>query len=82
MTPAIQPTSAVNSPLAGEIYAVAALAGPVEDCGTYRAAAPVPTLPASCLLGELKIITYPRQLVGGSPDRRYLQTTFPRATVA
>jgi hypothetical protein len=31
---------------------------------------------------ELKIITYPRQLVGGSPDRRYLQTTFPRATVA
>ena len=31
---------------------------------------------------ELKIITYPSQLVGGSPDRRYLQTTFPRATVA
>ena len=41
------------SPLIGEIYAVAVLAGPVEDCGTYRAAAPVPTLPASCLLEPL-----------------------------
>ena len=40
----------MHSPLIGEIYAVAVLAGPVEDCGTYRAAAPVPTLPASCLL--------------------------------
>ena len=34
------------------------------------------------IVRELKIITYPRQLVGGSPDRRYRQTTFPRATVA
>jgi hypothetical protein len=38
------------SPLADEIYAVAGLAGPVEDCRTCHAAAPVPTLPASCLL--------------------------------
>ena len=42
----------MHSPLIGEIY-VAVLAGPVEDCGTYRAAAPVPTLPASCLLEPL-----------------------------
>jgi hypothetical protein len=40
----------MHSLLAGEIYAVAVLAGPVEDWGTCRAAAPVPTLPASCLL--------------------------------
>jgi len=38
--------------------------------------------PQGGVVRELKIITYPRQLVGGSPDRRYLQTTFPRATVA
>ena len=38
------------NPLADEIYAVAGLAGPVEDCRTCHAAAPVPTLPASCLL--------------------------------
>jgi len=40
----------MHSPLAGELYAVAVLAGSVEDCRTCRAAAPVPTLPASCLL--------------------------------
>jgi len=41
----------MHSPLAGELYAaVAVLAGPVEDYGIYRAAAPVPTLPASYLL--------------------------------
>ena len=40
----------MHSPLAGEIYAVAVLAGPVEACETYRTAAPVPTLLASCLL--------------------------------
>ena len=38
------------SPLADEIYAVAGLAGPVEDCRTCHAVAPVSTLPASCLL--------------------------------
>jgi len=38
------------SPLADEIYAVAGRAGPVEDCRTCHAAAPVPILPASCLL--------------------------------
>jgi hypothetical protein len=31
---------------------------------------------------EPKIIMYPRSLVGGSPDSRYRQTIFPRATVA
>jgi hypothetical protein len=36
-------------PLTSEIYALAVLAGPVEDCGTCCAAVPVPTLPASCL---------------------------------
>ena len=40
----------MHSPLAGEIYAVAVLAGPVEDYEVCRAAAPVPTLPRSCLL--------------------------------
>jgi hypothetical protein len=40
----------MHSPLAGEPYAVTVLAVPVEDCGTCRAAAPVPTLPAFCLL--------------------------------
>src|SRR4029434_9574091 len=38
------------SPLADEIYAVAGLAQPVEDCRTCHAAVPVPTLPASYLL--------------------------------
>ncbi len=40
----------MHSPLAGAIYAVAVLAGPVEDYEACRAAAPVPTLPTSCLL--------------------------------
>jgi len=40
----------MHSPLAGAIYAVAVLAGPVEDYEACCAAAPVPPLPTSCLL--------------------------------
>ena len=65
----------MHSPLIGEIYAVAVLAGPVEDCGTYRAAAPVPTLPASCLLEPL-----PEAARTTAPTRAAAQTT--RTTAA
>jgi len=40
----------MHSSLTGDIYAVAVLAGSVEGYKACRAAAPVPTLPASFLL--------------------------------